>query len=250
MSTDKTASKPTRSVSFGTIPENPSAPTHRQKKKGEPAMAPLSASGQRSNGRRLLRHHPNLVVQHLHESAADPEAPTRTAEAKLALSEQGHQRRVAAQNSHFTVVGGRDHCFRFAFEQHGFRRNDRYVKHRLLGRELLGALDHAVDPALHEERLLRVLIELAGHQALERRDRLLEVHVLALDAGKLLGNREWLGHEALDSPRAPDHELVLLRQLIHAEDRDDVLKLLIALQNALDIGRYLIVALADELRIE
>src|SRR6185436_21007642 len=47
-----------------------------------------------------------------------------------------------------------------------------------------------------------------------------------------------------------DDELVLFGKFVHAEDRDDVLQLLVALQNALDIGRYLIMAIADELGIE
>src|SRR6266852_4670520 len=42
----------------------------------------------------------------------------------------------------------------------------------LLGK-LLSAFDHAVDPTLHEERLLGILIEFAGDKSLERRDRLL-----------------------------------------------------------------------------
>ena len=108
--------------------------------------------------------------------------------------------------------------------------------------------DDVVDAAGHEERLLRQLVELAGHEPLERRDRLLELHVLARDARELLGHGERLRHEALDAARAADDLLVVLGQLVHAEDRDDVLQLLVALQNALHVGRHLVVALADELR--
>ena len=104
--------------------------------------------------------------------------------------------------------------------------------------------------ALHEERLLRVLVELARDKSLERGNGLLELHILALDARELLGHRERLRHEALNSARAAHDELVLFRELVHAEDRDDVLELLVALQNALHVGCYLIVAVADELRVE
>ena len=94
------------------------------------------------------------------------------------------------------------------------------------------------------------LVELAGDEPLERRDRLLELHVLARDARELLGHRERLRHEALNAARAADDELVVLRKLVHAENRDDVLQLLVALQNALHVGRGLVVAVADELRVE
>src|ERR1700730_2048855 len=60
--------------------------------------------------------------------------------------------------------------------------------------QLLGVLDDVVDAASHEERLLRQVVELAGHHALEAADRLLELHVLARDAGELLGHRERLRH--------------------------------------------------------
>jgi hypothetical protein len=44
--------------------------------------------------------------------------------------------------------------------------------------------------------------------------------------------------------------LVLLGELVHAEDGDDVLQLLVALQDALRPRWPLVVALADVLRIE
>src|SRR5450759_1014887 len=43
----------------------------------------------------LLRNHANLVVQHLHESAAQGEpAPGAAAETQLAVTEQRHQQRM------------------------------------------------------------------------------------------------------------------------------------------------------------
>jgi len=44
---------------------------------------------------------------------------------------------------------------------------------------------------------------------------------------------ERLGEELLDLPRPGDRELVVLRQLVHAEDRDDVLQVLVPLQDQL-----------------
>src|SRR5690242_5026685 len=116
--------------------------------------------------------------------------------------------------------------------------------------QLLRVLDDVVDTAGHEERLLGQVVELARRDTLERGHRLFELHVLARDAGELFGNGERLRHEALNAARASDDLLVVFREFIHAKDRDDVLELLVALQNALDTGRHGVVTIADELRVE
>jgi len=56
--------------------------------------------------------------------------------------------------------------------------------------------------------------------------------------------------EALQTTRASDDLLVVFRKLVHAENRDDVLKLLVALEDLLNVRCDLVVARADELRIE
>ena len=56
--------------------------------------------------------------------------------------------------------------------------------------------------------------------------------------------------ELLDLAGARDDQLVLLGQLVHAEDRDDVLEVLVALQDLLDVARDAVVLLADDLGVE
>src|SRR5690606_38480209 len=85
-------------------------------------------------------------------------------------------------------------------------------------RQALALGDHALDAPLHVERLLGEMVELAARDALERLDRVLELHVLALDARERLGHVEGLREEALDAARATDDDLVLLGQLVHAQD--------------------------------
>src|SRR5439155_11487348 len=165
-------------------------------------------------------------------------------------TEQRHQRRMTGEDSDLTVVRRGHDSIRLALEQHGLRGDHRYLEHTLRVRELLRGLDYSVDAALHEERLLRILIEFAGDKPLERGDRLLELHILSLDTSELLGDGERLRHETLNPARSSHDKLVLFGELVHAENRDDVLQLLIPLQNALHIGRYLIVAISDELRVE
>jgi hypothetical protein len=101
----------------------------------------------------------------------------------------------------------------------------------------------------HEEGLLGQVVELAGDDALERLDRVGQLDELAGAARELLGHEEGLRHEALQAPRAADDLLVVLAELVHAQDGDDVLQLLVALQDALH-RRGRVVPLADELRVE
>ena len=91
---------------------------------------------------------------------------------------------------------------------------------------------------------------LAFDDLAEAADRFLERNVAAFDAGELLGDGERLGQEALDLAGAADGQLVLFGELVHTHDRDDVLKLLVALKDALDLSGDLVVFDADDVRSE
>src|SRR3712207_3183703 len=92
------------------------------------------------------------------------------------------------------------------------------------------ALD-VLEPAAHEERLLGDLVVLPVGDLVERLDGVLDRDRRPLDAGELLGDVGVLRQEALDASGAVDDDLVLLGELVHPEDRDDVLQLLVALQD-------------------
>src|SRR3954462_14446294 len=119
-----------------------------------------------------------------------------------------------------------------------------------LSRHRLGLRHRALDGADHVERLLGELVVLAVEQFLEGPDGVLELHVLALDAGERLGDAEGLRQESLDLAGASDRELVLVGQLVHSENGDDVLQLLVALQDRLHAPGHLVVLLADDAGIE
>ena len=74
---------------------------------------------------------------------------------------------------------------------------------------------------------------LAGHDPLEAPDRVLELHVLARRAGERLGHEERLREEPLDLAARATDQLVVLGQLVDAEDGDDVLEVLVALEDLL-----------------
>src|SRR3954449_13335665 len=115
---------------------------------------------------------------------------------------------------------------------------------------LVRGLDDLVDAALHEERRLRQLVVLAVDDLLEGAHRVVDWDVRARRAGERLGDVERLRQEALDLARALHRHLVLIGELVDAEDRDDVLELLVALQDLLDARGDLVVLLADDVRLE
>ena len=65
-----------------------------------------------------------------------------------------------------------------------------------------------------------------------------------------LGDEERLRQEPLDPAGPVDDQLVVLGQLVDAEDRDDVLQLAVALEDRLDAAGDVVVLLADVLRVE
>src|SRR5437588_460647 len=116
--------------------------------------------------------------------------------------------------------------------------------------EPLRLLDRLLDRADHVEGLLGQLVVLAVEDLREALDRVLELHVLAGRAGELLGDEVRLREEALHLPRSGDDEPVLVRELVDAEDGDDVLEVLVALEHLLDAGRRPVVVVGDDPRLE
>ena len=91
------------------------------------------------------------------------------------------------------------------------------------------------------------MVPLAVAELLERTDHVVALDVDAWEAGELLGDEEGLRQEALDLARPADDDLVVFRELVDAENRDDVLQVLVALQDLLHSPRHLVVPLADDL---
>src|SRR5687767_11681010 len=69
---------------------------------------------------------------------------------------------------------------------------------RRLGLHLFGALEHLLDRSLQQEGLLRNVVVLSFDDFLEAADGVGNLHVLARNAGELLGDEERLREEALD----------------------------------------------------
>src|SRR4029453_17050827 len=108
-------------------------------------------------------------------------------------------------------------------------------------------LDH-VDAALHVEVPLWNFIVLAIENFFEAADGLSNRDVLAGSSSEDFRHMKWLAKEALNLARAKDSQLVVGRQLVHSQDGDDVLQILIALQDLLDAACYGVVVVSDNFR--
>src|SRR6476620_6307004 len=111
------------------------------------------------------------------------------------------------------------------------------------------ALD-IVQAANVEEGLLGNVVEVAVADGGEAFNRVLDGNGGAFDAGELLGGVGVLGQELLNAACTRHDDLVLFRELVNAEDGDDVLEFLVLLQDLLDAHGRVVVVVADVLRIQ
>src|SRR5271163_2753516 len=119
-----------------------------------------------------------------------------------------------------------------------------------LGAKALGLLGQVVQATDQEEGLLGHVVELPLAQAVERLDGFLQRHRRTRLAGELFGRHHVLREEPLDAPGPVDQLLVLFRQLVDTEDRNDVLKVLVALQDTDDFLRHPVVLVSDDTGVE
>ena len=115
-------------------------------------------------------------------------------------------------------------------------------------RQLLRLRRRLLDGADVHERLVGQVVPLAVAELVEGADGVRARDVDAREAGELLGDEERLREEALDLAGAADDELVFFRQLVDAEDGDDVLQVAVALEDLLHPAGDAVVVLADDTR--
>ena len=75
-------------------------------------------------------------------------------------------------------------------------------------------------------------------------------NIFSASSGKCFCNEERLRQKALDFSRAVDRKLVCFRKLFHPEDCNNILKLIIALKNLLNIARNFVMLLPYYFRVE
>src|SRR6266498_204621 len=113
------------------------------------------------------------------------------------------------------------------------------------GRRAGSTLFNLFNAAFHVKIHLRHFVVFAFENFLEAANGIGHRHLLARTAREHFRHRKRLAEEALNFARAEHGELVFRRQFVHAQDRDDVLEVLVALQHLLHATRDFIVFLAD-----
>ena len=98
--------------------------------------------------------------------------------------------------------------------------------------------------------VLVAIVVLSFGDLLKPLDRLGDGYVLALESRELLGDEERLRQEPLNLARARDRQLVVFGELVDAENRDDVLEVLITLQDLLHRSSNRVVLLSEHTRVQ
>src|SRR4051794_21912379 len=91
---------------------------------------------------------------------------------------------------------------------------------------------------------------LSVHDLFEAAHGIFQLDVFAWSAGELLRNVERLRKEPLNTAGPRDGLLVLIAQLVDTENRDDVLKVLVALQRLLNALSHFIMLRTHNVWIE
>lgn len=108
-------------------------------------------------------------------------------------------------------------------------------------------LNHLSDGTDEVEGVLVKVVVLAIEDSLESLEGVLQVDELTLHVGENLSDLERLGQETLDLTGTVHSELVILRQLIHTQDSNNILKILVGLQDSLDVTGNIVVITSDNL---
>ena len=120
-----------------------------------------------------------------------------------------------------------------------------YIQNLSSGSELGGSLLDLLDVTRHIERRLGQTVELAGQDLLETLDGVLKLHETTTTASEHLSDVERLGHETLGLAGTGHGQLVVLGQLIHTKNGNDILETLVVLEELLGGTGSLVVDLTD-----
>src|SRR5262249_1841463 len=104
---------------------------------------------------------------------------------------------------------------------------------------------HFLDSALHIEIAFRNCVVLAFEDLLESANGIRHRDLFSFMSGECLRNTKWLAQEALYLAGAEHCLLIFSRQLIDAEDCDDILQVLEPLQHLLNSPRHVIMLFTD-----
>ena len=110
--------------------------------------------------------------------------------------------------------------------------------------------NYVVNCADIEKCLLRICVHFAAYDSAEALDGICQLYIYTRQTCKLLGYVCRLRQESLNLTRSVDCQLVFVRELIHTEDRDDILEFCILLQYFLHSSCYIVVLVANDIRFK
>mgnify|MGYP006872938123 CR=1 FL=1 len=102
---------------------------------------------------------------------------------------------------------------------------------------------HIVNASRVEEVALRNIVMLTFQNLAEAADGFGNRNILSFHSCKLPCNEEGLGKESLYLSRTGYHQLILLGKLIHTQDSNDILQLVITLQQLLHTSGHTVMLL-------
>mmetsp|Transcript_20622 Transcript_20622/g.35423 ORF Transcript_20622/g.35423 Transcript_20622/m.35423 type:complete len:548 (+) Transcript_20622:132-1775(+) len=102
-----------------------------------------------------------------------------------------------------------------------------------------------LDVTHHVEGTLWKIVIASADNLLESLDGILKAHELSSGTSENLSNMEWLTHELLNLTGPAHNKLIILRQLIHTKNGNDILQSLVILEELLGGTSNLVVLVSD-----
>jgi hypothetical protein len=105
-----------------------------------------------------------------------------------------------------------------------------------LGQIIVVTCKHTKCQSAHGPESRHAHVRRTGDKTLEGGDVVSKADKLARSASEHLSDVEGLGHELLDLAGARDSDLVVLGELVHAENGNDILEILVILESLLQLN--------------
>ena len=111
-------------------------------------------------------------------------------------------------------------------------------------------LHNLIDGSDIEKGCFRIGIHLSVNDGLKAADCFFYRHIFARNASKVLSHMEGLGQESLNLSGTAYCQLVLIRELLHTQNCDDILQLFVFLKHLLHLVGYLVMLLSNDILLQ
>src|SRR5690349_14007682 len=101
-----------------------------------------------------------------------------------------------------------------------------------------------------EECLFWEVVILTRDQFLEAADRLFQGDEFTFESSELFSNVEWLRKEPLNLTRTSYRQFIFFRQFVNPKNCNNILQVLVPLEDAFNLLRYIVMLLAYDAWVE